>query len=389
MELYNYNTRGDPEFATAHESNDTESKGILRSEVEEAVKMLKKGKSAGVDNIPGELVQAGGEGMISVLHKICNKIWESGIWPREWTQTLVINLPKKGNLQQCQNYRTISLICHPSKVMLRIILNRLRPHAEQIISEEQAGFRKGRSTTEQICNLRILCEKYLEHQQDLYHVFIDFKKAFDRVWHQALWATMKLYNINANLIKVIEQLYSKATSAVYHNNNIGDWFRTSVGVRQGCLLSPTLFNIFLERIMETALENHEGTVTIGGRTITNLRFADDIDGLSGSEEELSHLVKCIDKTCEAAGMEISGGKTKVMTNKKGGFSNGIEVQGTKLEEVKSFKYLGSIISDQGSKPKIVNRIAQTIAALTKLNVIWKDKNIALRSKIRLMRALDI
>ena len=88
-------------------------------------------------------------------------------------------------------------------------------------------------------------------------------------------------------------------------------------------------------------------------------------------------------------MEISGGKTKVMTNKKGGFSNGIEVQGTKLEEVKSFKYLGSIISDQGSKPEIVNRIAQAIAALTKLNVIWKDKNIALRSKIRLTRALAI
>ena len=116
---------------------------------------------------------------------------------------------------------------------------------------------------------------------------IDFKKDFDRVWHQALWATMKLYNINANLIKVIEQLYSKATSAVYHNNNIGDWFRTSAGVRQSCLLSPTLFKIFLERIMETALENHEGTVSIGGRTITNFRFADDIGGLAGSEEGLT------------------------------------------------------------------------------------------------------
>ena len=388
-ELYNYNTRGDPEFATSQESTDTESNGILRSEVEEAVKMLKKGKSAGVDNIPGELVQAGGEDMISVLHKICNKIWETGIWPKEWTQSLIITLPKKGNLQQCQNYRTISLICHPSKVMLRVILNRLRPHAERIIAEEQAGFRKGRSTTEQICNLRILCEKYLEHQQDLYHVFIDFKKAFDRVWHKALWATMKLYNINSNLIQVIEQLYNKATSAVYHNNSIGDWFRTSVGVRQGCLLSPTLFNIFLERIMETALEHHEGTVSIGGRRITNFRFADDIDGVGGSEEELSHLVKCLDETCEAAGMEISGGKTKVMTNKKGGFSKGVEVQGTTLEEVKSFKYLGSIISDQGSKPEIINRIAQAIAALSKLQVIWKDKNIALRSKIRLMRALVI
>ena len=88
-------------------------------------------------------------------------------------------------------------------------------------------------------------------------------------------------------------------------------------------------------------------------------------------------------------MEISGGKTKVMTNKKGGFSKGVEVQGTKLEEVKSFKYLGSIISDQGSKPEIINRIAQAIAALSKLHAIWKDKNIALRSKFRLMRALGL
>ena len=83
-----------------------------------------------------------------------------------------------------------------------------------------------------------------------------------------------------NLIQVIKNLYNKATSAVLFNNSIGDWFRTTVGVRQGCLLSPTLFNIFLERIMTDALEDHEATVRIGGRTITNLRFADDTDGLA-------------------------------------------------------------------------------------------------------------
>ena len=167
---------------------------------------------------------------------------------------LIITLPKKGNLQLCQNYRTISLISHSSKVMLKVILNRLKPQAEEIIAEEQAGFRAGRSTTEQIFNLRILCEKYLQHQQNLYHVFIDFKKAFDRVWHAALWATMRKYNISANLVGTIEQLYDKATSAVQMNGSIGEWFRTTVGVRQGCLLSPTLFNIFLERIMSDALE---------------------------------------------------------------------------------------------------------------------------------------
>ena len=144
--------------------------------------------------------------------------------------------------------------------MLKIILNRLKPQAE-IIAEERAGLRAGRSTTEQIFNLRILCDKYLQHQQDLYHVFIVFKKAFDRVWHAALSATMKKYNISTNLIQVIKNLYDKVTSAVPFNSSIGGWFRTTVGVRQGYLLSPTLFNIFLERITTDALEDHEGTVS--------------------------------------------------------------------------------------------------------------------------------
>ena len=109
------------------------------------------------------------------------------------TQSLVITLSTKGNLQQCQNYQTISLISYPDKVMLKNTLNRLKLQAEKTFAEEQAGFRARRSTTEQIFNLRILCEKYFQHQQDLYHVFIEFKKVFSRVWHAALWATMKKY----------------------------------------------------------------------------------------------------------------------------------------------------------------------------------------------------
>ena len=138
---------------------------------------------------------------------------------------------------------------------MKIILNRLKPQAKKMIAKEQAGLRAGRSTNEQIFNLRILCEKYVRHQQDLYHVFIDFKKAFDKVWHAALLATMKKYNISTNLIQVIKNLYDKATSAVLFNSTIGDWFRTTVRVQQECLFSPTLFNIFLERIKTDALED--------------------------------------------------------------------------------------------------------------------------------------
>ena len=197
------------------------------------------------------------------------------------------------------------------------------------------------------------CERYLQHQQDLYHVFIDFKKS----------------NISTNLIQVIKNLCNKATSAVLFNSSIGDWFRTTVGVRRGCLLSPTLFNIFLERIMTDALEDHEGTFSIGGRTITNLRFADDIDGLAAEEEELANLVERLDKAFTAYGMEISAPKTKLITNSTSGINMEIKVNGQRLETATSVEYLDSVITDEGSKPEILSRIAQTTAALTRLKPV--------------------
>ena len=196
---------------------------------------------------------------------------------------------------------------------------------------------------------------------------------------------MKKY-ISINLTRVIKNLYDKATSAVFFNSSIGDWLRTTVGVRQGCLLSPTLFNIFLERIMTDALDDYDGTVSIGGRTITNLCFADDIDDLAGEEEELAKLVERPDKASTSYGMEISAEKTTLMTNNISGNTE-IKVNGQKLKPVTSFKYLGSVITDEGSKPEILSRIAQTTAALMRLKPVWNDGSISLSSKIRLMCSL--
>ena len=151
--------------------------------------------------------------------------------------------------------------------------------------------------------------------------------------HEEVQHQHKLYPSHKNL-------YNKATSAVLFNGSVGDWFRTTVGVRQGCLLSPTLFNIFLERIVTDALEDHEGTVSIGGRTITNLRFADGLDGSAGEEEELANLVERLDKASTASGLEISAEKTKLMTNNTSGINTEIKVNGQKLETVTSFKLPG-------------------------------------------------
>ena len=116
--------------------------------------------------------------------------------------------------------------------------------------------------------------------------------------------------------------------------------------------------------LEEALEDHEGTVSIGGRTITNLHFADNIDGSAGEEEEVAKFVECLDKASTAYGMEISAENTELMTNYTSSINTENKVNGEKLEAVTSFKCLGSVITDEGSKPEILSRIAHTTAALT-------------------------
>ena len=171
------------------------------------------------------------------------------------------------------------------------------------------------------------------------------------------------------------------------NGKVGRWFCTTIGVRQGCLLSPTLFNLFLEMIMTEALELHEGSVSVGGRSITNLRFADDIDGLAGSEQELFNLTNAINSASTRYGMEINGEKTKIMTNNPAGFKEEMILKNETVEVVNKFKYLGSIISDKGSKPEIVARLGQATKAICKLQRIWKSRTISLTHKLKLINSL--
>jgi len=136
----------------------------------------------------------------------------------------------------------------------------------------------------------------------LYHNFIDFKKAFDRVWHEALLLTLKKHNIHSNLVHLIGSLHENTSCGVLVDSNIDDWFHTTVGVRQGCLLSPCLFNIFLEQRLTEALESFEGNMRIGGHSINNLHFANDIDliaqlprrkAMSTSKEDLTDIDFCL------------------------------------------------------------------------------------------------
>ena len=136
-----------------------------------------------------------------------------------------------------------------------------------------------------------------------------------------------------------------------------------------------------------ALDDHEGSFSIGERLITNFRFAGDIVVNAEEEEEAGVLLDRLDRTTTRYKMEVGPDKTKVMTNNPDGFQREIKIKGQRLEEVENSKYLGTIISNEGSKPEILSRITQTTAALSRLKITWRDKNISLASKVKLMRTL--
>ena len=137
------------------------------TETKIAIKQLKNNKSPGCDGIPAELIKCGGEDLAKEIHKLILNIWEEERIPSMWELAIIITIHKKGSKLMCENYRGISLLCTLYKVFTRILLNRLQPLAEEILGEQQAGFRSARSTTDHIFSLRMILEKYWEHNKNL------------------------------------------------------------------------------------------------------------------------------------------------------------------------------------------------------------------------------
>lgn len=361
---------------------------ILLDEVQVAIGKLRKNKAVGLDRISAEVLQALDDRGLKALHLLCQKIWTTGLWPEDWSTSVLLPLHKKGPVTDCDNYRLIALISHTSKIMLYILQARLQAFLLHQIAPEQAGFVKGRGTREQILNARQLIEKAREYYVPMYLCFVDYEKAFDNVRWPKLWTSLKELGVPPHLTTLVKNLYEASQAVVKIDNTLSEKCRIRKGVRQGCVLSPLLYNIYSELVMRRTLENWNGGVKIGGRRFSNLRFADDTLLIACSAEELLEFIRRLEEVSREYGLKINAKKTKVMIVDRNNENQRQPRKTGNFDVVDKFVYLGSMLHSSGScEFEIRRRIEIARSAMIKLAKIWKDRNITRNTKISLVNAL--
>ena len=227
-------------------------------EVERMVKMVKIGKAPGVDGITGEMIKKGGKCVNEWLQMLFERCRKEGKVPEDWRRSCVLPIYKgKGDRRDCGSYRGISLLSIVGKVYGRLLVERIRETTEGKVGEEQGGFRRGKGCVDQIFTLKQLNEKYTEGGKELHLAFIDLEKAYDRVDRAALWKVMELYGVGEKLRKAVESMYEEGKACVRVCGEETGWFKVDRGLRQGCVMFPWLFNVYMDGVMREFKEKKQ------------------------------------------------------------------------------------------------------------------------------------
>ena len=301
-----YDDRGEkPEIAKP-----MEGPSILQAEVEKAIKTMMKGKSVGPDSIPVESYEALDKWGVKQLTDLLNTIYNTGEIPNDLSTSIFITLPKKPGTTECECHRTISLMSHTMKILLRILMERIRTKVRPEISESQFGFVADRGTTNAIFTLQMLMERSIEAQKDIFLCFIDYAKAFDKVKHEELFKMLTELDIDGKDLRILRNLYWEQTAAVRIDNELSDFKPIRRGVRQGCVLSPDLFNLYSEMILRGIV--HLDGMRLGGQNLNNLRYADDTALIAESEGVLKEILDVVAEESKDKGLELNIEKRESM-----------------------------------------------------------------------------
>nr|VZI25879.1 unnamed protein product [Spirometra erinaceieuropaei] len=382
-----------------------------------AVQQLSSGKEPGSDAIPAEVYKQGGPQLMDHLTALFQEMWRQGEVPQDFKDATIVHLYKrKGNRQVCDNHRGISLLNIAGKIFARIILNRLNNHLEQgLLPESQCGFRRHRGTTDMIFAARQLQEKCQEMRTHLYSTFVDLTKAFDTVNREGLWKIMQKFGCPERFTQMVHQLHDGMMARVTDNGAVSEAFAVTNGVKQGCVLAPTLFSLMFSAMLMDAYRDERPGIRIAYRTdghllnqrrmnfqsrvstttVHELLFADDCALNTTSEEEMQRSMDLFSAACENFGLVINTQKTVVMHQPPPNSATApnpppqISVNGTQLQVVENFPYLGStLFCNTKSDDEVANRISKTSQAFGRLlSTVWNRHGLQLSPKLKMYKAV--
>ncbi|CAG4942943.1 unnamed protein product [Colias eurytheme] len=357
-------------------------------EVIGAIRGQSNKKAVGVDNIPGELIKYGGNEIHTTIWQFFVRMWNEELLPPDFKISRICTLYKnKGSRSDCNSYRGVSLLSVPGKIFARVLLNRLLKLSEELLPETQFGFRPGRGTCEAIFSVRQLQEKSREQSRPLFLSFVDLEKAFDSVPRKALWIVLQKVGCPEKFLRMIRLFHDDMRCCVAVGGEQSDYFSVSCGVKQGCVLAPTLFAIYFAVVIKDCIEMAPVGIRIRFRTdgklfnldrlrartkvshtiITEIMYADDLCFITDSSDSLQRLMTGLGESCSKFGLKINIRKTEVMSSGSVNQPLNICLHQDVLKPVGKFKYLGSIISSTCDLECEINaRINAASAAFGKL-----------------------
>ena len=329
---------------------------ITLNEVEISIRNLKSKKSPGFDRITNEMIRCTNSGGQKMLALLFNKILESGIFPPCWNYGLIKLINKGNDMYDPNNYRGITLNSCVGKLFCSILYKRLEPILENnnIYCKEQAGFRQDHRTTDHIFLLRSIIKKYTTKNNKLFTCFVDFSKAFDSVWREALIKKLENIGIHGNFLEILNTMYKSTTNSIIYKKHLTPIFNSDMGVKQGDCLSAILFNLYINDLPKVLNVDGSDPVTIESTPINCLKYADDLTLMSTSA---SGLQKCIDELaiyCEKWKLSVNFKKTKIIIFNQQGFlikRYKFFFNLTAIESINEYKYLGFLFSNSASTEK--------------------------------------
>ena len=386
------------------------------AEVEAAIAGLKNGKAAGPDGIPPEVFKFGGRALNELLLSCFVKCWDRNEVPTQWKLANMITIYKrKGEKSDCSNYRGLSLLDVAGKGFARILLARFNEHiASKVLPESQCGFRADRSTSDMIFVCRQLLEKSREQQLPISIAFIDLQKAFDTVNREMLLRVLKKFGCPPVFVSLLRALHTGTEATVVTGSSSSEPFAITVGVKQGCVLAPALFNVYLVAVSILATGS-EPLARTGGvhlryrfdgglfnlprlkaRTrvshfkIRDLQYADDAAIACNDAEELQSELTTQNEAYGRMGLRINAKKTEVL-HRTGADTTPTPVflGGEQLKVVEDFAYLGSVISSNCSADKeITCRIGKACSAFGQLRErVYLNRSLHLTTKVAVYNAI--